>query len=140
MFQGFYIITEDCIGEKTNPSGWTGKIKEGTPVAMTYFDETGMEFTTGEIVEEANYRDGLERIMKEFRLEKPCPVVAACSCPHCGKIVPTVTIKMHIETDENCRRIWEMKHEKEDRKVRKMLEDKVEEAQSWLGRGQASSL
>ena len=104
MFQGFYITTEDCIGEATYPGGWSGPVGENTPVVMVYFDEQGMEFMASVYLDSP----------VTFRLQKPCPVVAACSCPHCGKIVPTVTIKMHIETDENCRRIWEMKHEKED--------------------------
>ena len=107
MFQGFYLITEDCVGERTHPDGWTGPIQKGTPVVMTYFDEQGMEFIIQDEHETSHYHFQSE--VHEFRLEKPCPVVAACSCPHCGKIVPTVTIKMHIEMDENCRRIRETK-------------------------------
>ena len=103
MFQGFYIITEDCIGEATHPDGWTGPIKKDTPVALIYFDQHGMEFTTGGTVKDGNRQDGTERILsQEFRLEKPCPVEAACSCPHCGKIVPTAELEVHMDNDDNC--------------------------------------
>lgn len=102
MFQGFYILTKDVEGLPCDPDGWSGLVKKGTPLAMTYFDEYCLEFITGEVACDA--------LPIEFMLRKPCPVVAACSCPHCGKIVPTVTIKMHIETDDNCRRIWKGKN------------------------------
>jgi len=108
MFQGFYLLIEDVVGQETCPDGWSGKVEMNTPLALVYFDETGMEFTTGEMVKEGNRQDGTERVLvQEFRLPKPCPVVAACSCPHCGKIVPTETLSNHIQYDLNCHRIRE---------------------------------
>ena len=90
MIQGFYITTKDCYGEQVCPISWYGDIKKDTPLTLTYFDETGMEFSDG---------------TNQFRLTKPCPVVPAASCPICGEVVPSNTIKEHQETNENCRRI-----------------------------------
>ena len=98
--QGFYIITEDCIGEATHPDGWSGPIEKGTPVFMTYFDEYGMEFNDGT---EVYWRCANRR--KEFRLNKPCPVVPACSCDICSEIVPTNSLQMHKDTNRNCKNI-----------------------------------
>lgn len=104
--QGFYIITEDCIGEATHPDGWSGPIEKGTPVFITYFDEYGMEFSTGNDVVTGNRQDGTQiRQQVEFRLEKPCPVVPACSCDICSEIVPTNSLQMHKDTNRNCKNI-----------------------------------
>jgi len=94
MFQGFYITTKDCIGNGTHPDGWSGPIEKDTPIALIYFDEYGMEFTDGK---------------NEFRLEKPCPIVAAASCQYCGKIIWTMDWSYHLETDENCKRVRKYK-------------------------------
>ena len=114
--QGFYIITEDCNGEETCPGGWSGPVKKGTPVALTYFDEQGMEFTDGTVDGEG---------LRDFRLMKPCPVIAAASCQYCGKIVPTIELEKHIETDDNCKNVrkieWKKikkKHGYEDVKIK----------------------
>lgn len=90
MFQGFYITTQDCMGEAIAPGEWSGLIKKDTPIALTYFDEHGMEFTDGE---------------KEFRLERPCKIVAASSCPYCGKIIWTMNWCSHLATDSNCKKV-----------------------------------
>jgi hypothetical protein len=103
MFQAFYIVTKDCWGSNTHPEGWEGPIKAGTVVALVYFDEIGMEFWTGEKTERG------EPI--EFRLQKPCPVEAAATCPYCGKIVSVMGLTIHGVTDKNCIRIREAKGE-----------------------------
>lgn len=100
MFQAFYIVTKEVWGEKTHPDGWEGPIRAGTVVAMVYFDETGMEFWTGE-------KDKAGEPI-EFRLQKPCPVEAAATCPYCHKVVSITGLAVHGATDENCRRIREM--------------------------------
>lgn len=106
MIQGFYITTEDCIGEAVAPDSWEGPIKKGTPIAMIYFDERGMEFIDGsECIDDAH-----NCVQKTFRLVKPCPVVAACSCPYCSKIVPTSEIQKHVDTDSNCMRVRGIKN------------------------------
>lgn len=102
MFQGFYLLTEDVVGEATCPDGWTGSVKSGTPLVMTYFDEYGMEFLA--VVDEDG-RSGCLQTTREFRLNKPCPIVAAASCPDCGKIVPTNELDFHFNDDVNCQRI-----------------------------------
>jgi len=96
MFEGFYITIADCQGMEVAPDqGFNGLIKAGTPIACTYFDEHGMEF--------------IDKEHGEFRLTKPCPIVPACSCDICGKIVATRDLECHKGTDENCGRIAEIK-------------------------------
>lgn len=97
MFLGFYMVTQDTMGEAICPDGWSGMIKKDTPIALTYFDEYGMEFTTGE-----KDKNGIE---KEFRFNKPCPIVAASTCYYCGKIVWTPHVHDHMQKDINCKRI-----------------------------------
>ena len=93
MFQAFYIITEHCKGEEIAPRvGYTGPIAKDTPVVMTYFDETGMEFV-------------MDDDLIEFRLSKPCPIEPACSCDICGKIIKTKDLTKHKKTDRNCKLI-----------------------------------
>lgn len=99
MIHAFYLTTRDCLGEPIGPGDWSGEIPKGTPIAMTYFDESGLEFLA---------RINLEHNMvgiREFRLEKPCPIVEAASCEYCSKIVPTHDIETHLFEDENCRRL-----------------------------------
>lgn len=95
MFEGFYITIADCKGMEVAPdTGYSGLIVAGTPIACTYFDEHGMEF--------------IDKEHGEFRLTKPCPIVVACSCDICGKIVATRDLECHKGTDDNCLRIAEM--------------------------------
>jgi hypothetical protein len=102
MFQGFYIVIEDCDAIKTHPNGWSGRVLAGTPIVLTYFDEYGMEFLATDI--------SILNTTKEFRLKKPCPIIAACSCDICGKIVATVDLENHKKGDDNCSRISDLKH------------------------------
>ena len=92
MIQGFYITSEDCQGYPIAPdTGYNGIIPKGIPIALTYFDEYGCEFIDDD--------HGV------FRLDRPCPVVSACSCDICGKIVATADIELHKTTDDNCKNI-----------------------------------
>jgi hypothetical protein len=102
MFQGFYITTENVFGNKIDPypDSWEGEIAKDTPLVLLYFDEHCMEFMDGERDKNGKYR--------EFRLEKPCPIVSAASCHFCGKIVKTNDLSNHFNTDENCIRIRNM--------------------------------
>jgi hypothetical protein len=105
MIQGFYITTEDVQAEATWPNGWEGLIKKDTPIALIYFDETGMEFIDGEEL----FGNFAGTIRKEFRIPKPCPIVSAGSCPHCGKIIPCnkKDLDYHMDNDTNCQRVRE---------------------------------
>ena len=96
MFVGYYIITKNCKGQEIAPQvGYTGPISKGTPVVCTYFDQHGMEFAMGDD-------------LVEFRLTKPCPILPACSCDICDKIVATKELTNHKQNDINCRRLKEI--------------------------------
>lgn len=92
-FHGFYLTLENVTGEPTCPGEVEIIVPKNTVIGLTYFDESGMEF------KDANGTN--------FRLPKPCPIIAAVTCNYCGQVIRYDLLTNHLDTNDNCKRVRE---------------------------------